>query len=155
MHYSVQAHWQQPLLKIRHSFYYSDALRGWSSALVLYDEKHGRRENYRNYFFLLWQGHAVWILDKITINYIIVREIITCFESTLPYQRPGIKQELIRGGLQRKVLYGGSTPKSNSLHFSIPFLLERNLFPIPSIDKSVWMRLSVYCYLPMIFGVCC
>ena len=38
MHYSVQAHWQQPLLKIRHSSYYSDARRGWSSALVSYDE---------------------------------------------------------------------------------------------------------------------
>ena len=39
------------------------------------------------------------------------------------------------GGTQRSLIRGDSVPRSDPLSFYIPFLTERYLFRIPSIDK--------------------
>ena len=39
------------------------------------------------------------------------------------------------GGTQRSLIRGDSVPRSDPLSFYIPFLTERYLFRIPSIDQ--------------------
>ena len=68
---------------------------------------------------------------KFGYNYhcIIVRERITLFlTSTLAYQRPRIKQGIIRGDYSTKFCTGVSTPKSNSLLSSKTFKEKGNPF---------------------------
>ena len=47
------------------------------------------------------------------------------------------------GGTQRSLIRGGSAPRSNPLSFYIPFLTERYLFRIPSIDKWYPLHLTL------------
>ena len=56
-------------------------------------------------------------------------------EGKQTYARLGGRGGGGKGGTQRGLIRGDSVPRSDPLSFYIPFLTERYLFRIPSIDK--------------------